>query len=194
MTVKLPDGDEVDIAPPRWILEERFEPGQYFESWNVTRYVFDPILKRRKDLRGDAPSEWYNCLPEIGVVASHEPNRACCDRAFEESRRRCWGYYRLPNAKDLRAIERAVGERNLDPWTQNPHEPLSPETLAEAHRQASMEAQVVEEEHSQIISDLWDDQFLVHGHRLTTDDPGVLKHGKYHFTKPSSLVLPQENL
>ena len=32
LTVEIGDDEYVDISPPRWILEERFEPGQYARS------------------------------------------------------------------------------------------------------------------------------------------------------------------
>lgn len=38
LTVELGNGDYVDISPPRWILEERYEPVQVAESWERTRY------------------------------------------------------------------------------------------------------------------------------------------------------------
>ena len=38
LTVDIGDGDYVDIAPPRWILEERFEPESIAVSWEPTRY------------------------------------------------------------------------------------------------------------------------------------------------------------
>lgn len=38
LTVEIGDDSYVDIAPPRWVLEERFEPGQYENSWEVSRY------------------------------------------------------------------------------------------------------------------------------------------------------------
>ena len=38
LTVDIGNDDYVDIAPPRWILEERFEPEQIAQSWELTRY------------------------------------------------------------------------------------------------------------------------------------------------------------
>jgi hypothetical protein len=38
LTVEIGDDEYVDISPPRWVLEERFEPGQYARSWELTRY------------------------------------------------------------------------------------------------------------------------------------------------------------
>ena len=38
LTVDIGNGDYVDIAPPRWILEERYEPTAIAQSWELTRY------------------------------------------------------------------------------------------------------------------------------------------------------------
>jgi hypothetical protein len=38
LTVEIGNDDYVDISPPRWLLEERFEPIQVAESWELTRY------------------------------------------------------------------------------------------------------------------------------------------------------------
>jgi len=38
LTVDIGNDDYVDISPPRWILEERYEPESIAESWELTRY------------------------------------------------------------------------------------------------------------------------------------------------------------
>ncbi len=38
LSVDIGDDDYVDISPPRWILEERFEPESLAQSWELTRY------------------------------------------------------------------------------------------------------------------------------------------------------------
>lgn len=46
LTIDIGNDDYVDIAPPRWILEERFEPEQIAQSWELTRYrlkVVEPV-------------------------------------------------------------------------------------------------------------------------------------------------------
>lgn len=43
LTVEIGKDDYVDISPARWVLEERFEPGQYARSWEATRYKTVPL-------------------------------------------------------------------------------------------------------------------------------------------------------
>lgn len=46
LTLPIGGDDYVDIAPPRWILEERFEPEAIAQSWELTRYrlkVVEPV-------------------------------------------------------------------------------------------------------------------------------------------------------
>lgn len=38
LSVDIGGDDYVDISPPRWILEERFEPESIAQSWELTRY------------------------------------------------------------------------------------------------------------------------------------------------------------
>ena len=38
LSIGIGNDDYVDISPPRWILEERFEPEQIAHSWELTRY------------------------------------------------------------------------------------------------------------------------------------------------------------
>ncbi len=38
LSVDIGNDDYVDISPPRWILEERFEPESIVQSWELTRY------------------------------------------------------------------------------------------------------------------------------------------------------------
>lgn len=46
LTVDIGNGDYVDIAPPRWLLEERYEPQAIAQSWELTRYrkkIVEPV-------------------------------------------------------------------------------------------------------------------------------------------------------
>jgi hypothetical protein len=38
LTVEIGGDDYVDISPPRWILEERYEPESIAQSWELSRY------------------------------------------------------------------------------------------------------------------------------------------------------------
>jgi len=162
--VPIGNGDTVDICPPRWILEERFEPGQYTPSWEATRWAEQDIGKRhtcnktdaqrsvemcdcpdirqRIELKPPAPGDgWYNLHR---VIAEHEPNQACCERLFKEGRQNCWGLYRLPAQKDLDRLQRAISLRDADDHKVDPHQPMSEEALKHAHRAAFAEMEAEE--------------------------------------------------
>jgi len=132
MTVTVPGGI-VDICPPRWILEERNEPGQYWDAWEAGRYFTVPETGETIDLRGAPPREgWYSYLD---LVADHAEGRTCCDHLFKEEQRRCWGFYREPSQEDLDMLARAKQLRDADKYV-DPNKPLSPEVLAELGRNA----------------------------------------------------------
>lgn len=174
--IPIGDGDTVDICPPRWLFEQRFEPGQYALSWERSRWAEKdvgrqhrcgrsdadietqdcdcPPIRVRAELKPPPPEEWYNLL---WSVASHDPDRACCDRLYRESRRACWGYYRLPNDSDLQRLRRAVKLRDEDTRKVNPHEPMSDEALADAHRAAFAETELQRQERSEFLAETYRD-------------------------------------
>src|SRR5262245_43170426 len=178
MTVKLPNDEDVDISVPRWILEQRYEPGQYYQSWQQSRYIRNPETGRLEDKRGEPPADgWYGYLR---TVAEHDPDEACCDRAWRDHRRRCWGYYREPGQKDLDILQKAVYLRDHDPQKYSPHEPLPEEALDELQRLAyATEEEPLNKEHSRIQRDGWHSWLNSHGWRAFTQSHKRLKHGHY---------------
>jgi hypothetical protein len=190
MTVKVGD-DEVDISIPRWILEQRYEPGQYWQTWQRSRYVYDPVLGRTIDKRGDPPIDgWYGYLR---TVAEHDPNETCCERAWRGHRRRCWGYYREPSTADLQILQKAVRLRDNDPQKTSPHEPLPDWALDEAQRLAYAEAREIEEEGKRINHDFWHSWINSHGWRAFEDNYKTLKHGKYKFAWPTTFNIDDKS-
>jgi hypothetical protein len=191
MTITLPDGDEVDISVPRWILEQRYEPGQYWQTWQQSRYVQDPALGRTVDKRGDPPPDgWYGYLR---TVAEHDPEEACCDRAWRDHRRRCWGYYREPSEKDLWILQKAVNMRDKDPQKVSPHEPLPEWALDDAQRLAYAEEKAVEKEGSRLNHDFWHSWVNSHGWRAFESNHKTLTHGKYKFAWPTKFKTDEKS-
>jgi hypothetical protein len=165
LTVELGNEQYVDISPPFFVLEERFEPGQYERSWNGVRYVHDPLACRkclsesvglfvpsqsctRRDVHGAAPREgWYNLVPD-GIIATHKRGKKCCRRLWKASREICYGQWKLPDETELNVLSGAVRAREKDRFV-NPHEELSESALLEAARwgmQQSTDAQVAKRE------------------------------------------------
>lgn len=209
-------GDTVDICAPRWILEQRYEPGQYAPSWEQSRWAEQDMGKRhscnktdeqravemcscpdvriRKELRPPAPRDgWYSLL---WTIAEHEPDRACCARVYAENRKTCWGRYRLPSDADLTRLQRAVSLRDADAHRVDPHQPMSPEALAEAHRAAYAEDQRDQEARQQELDSLYRDYAVALGVEPTKRAPQWrLKNGQWSGDKQtrrtsSGLYLP----
>lgn len=119
-TIQIPNSaDEIDIPPPRWIIEDYEHPARYMASWEQTR--FDPQGRERRP----APPPWgYYC--HLYTIAKH--NETCCATA-KKSHVVCWGEYREPDERDIAELRRAKHLRDKDveiPLDQ----PLSEETLA----------------------------------------------------------------
>lgn len=187
MTVQVPGGT-VDICPPRWILEDRNEPGQYWQAWENGRYFKNPDDGTWVDLRGEPPREgWYSYCD---LIADHDPNKACCDYLWENEQRRCWGYYREPAQVDLDKLQKAVHLRAQDKEA-NPNEPLSDAILAELGRAAFTQQQEAKQTRTDELADRFKSSMAPHLHRIETvwengqliirqKDDGGRRYERYH--------------
>ena len=212
ITVEI-DGQEVDICPPRWVFEERYEPGQYWESWQATRSHREDVTEvvspegvvsyeggRLVDRKGEPPRDgWYNYLVGCQPV-EHDP--WCCEKMWNEGRKACWGYYRPPAQKDLDHIQRIVARKSADNFKQSPHEPLSVESLEDAQESAFGKSEKIDERNRQDTVDRFSHYDKVYGHLLRDGDRA--KH-KSKFSLPyvapiagfketrSGLLVPENN-
>ncbi len=135
-TARLPTGDYCDLSPPRWIYEERFEPGQYMPTWEDVRYIRRQIdvryIGKRKvthDAEGrrlpepfyeDQYEPVYEVIDSLGppprdgfyaylfTIADHDPDQSCC--------RRAWKAWKSGKRKTLRCwgYYREPGQADLD--------------------------------------------------------------------------------
>lgn len=218
---RVPIGDDntVDICPPRWLFEQRYEPGQYTPSWEQSRWAEKDVGKRhtcgrsdeqlavetcdcedvraRVELRPPAPRDgWYQLL---WAAAEHDENRECCDRLYKSSRRNCWGYYRLPNDKDLERLQRAVKLRDADIKRVDPHAPMPPEAVDEVFRAAFIEQEEIDRRKDAELTESYRD-FAKSAWWRIREAAGSkrLHHGPYHiFNNPfsrtkSGLIVPNE--
>jgi hypothetical protein len=91
-----------DVFPPRWILLSRIEPEQYADTWKAESWVWDPNLKRKKQIRPDVPPEvfwvWY------ATIGAH--NGTCC-AVKQKNWDKCFGAYAPPQfAEGLLGIQK----------------------------------------------------------------------------------------
>lgn len=205
-TVTLPSGEDVDISVPRFILEELFPVSLLRASWEQARYYFDPVLNRRVDRLGDLPQEGY--YRYLYTINEHEENESCCDRALNGIGRRCWGYYREPQEKDLRALERAKHLRDKDGQKREADEPLSAEEVTQLYSDAYSEDRYAKEK---AYRDLRGDMrawAITHAWKVFTQSPKRLKHGHWqsafprmsnqewsrYTTTSSGILVPKEGI
>lgn len=163
-TLDLGNGDTMDIPPPRWVLEQRYEPGQYAPSWEAGRWMTKTVgavekkigkdengqdivktidIQKRFELRPQSPPDgWYGFLR---CISDHDHDEGCCTRARQRGGT-CWGYYREPSQFDLDLVEDAVRRRDADPHKWSPHQPLPPEALVELERGAFEEAAKIDKQ------------------------------------------------
>lgn len=142
-------------SPPRWLIERRLEREQYVDSWNSNRMI--PDVDGTLLDRGPAPDDYHIFT---WLCAEHESNDPihnwphCCQRAWEDGRRRCWGTYRQPNDYDLQCVEAAVGRREGEEFV-DPYAPLSQHDLEMIEASSAMQmdrvAAEVEQRTAEII-------------------------------------------
>lgn len=178
LTVDLPNGDTVDIPPPRWVFEQRYEPEQIAEEWNTARW----------EMKDGRPVPIRDACPAIGyyqwlwTIAHHTPT--CCEDGITAHRTICWGRYREPSEKDLTVLKAMMWRKTKDDMPTNPFEKVSTKTHDMVLKRAAEMDAVREAKKQELRKDILSDAMNQSLHKFT-DDPSVLKHGKYRFV-PSS--------
>jgi len=151
-------GDFVEVAPPRFVLEQRYEPEQYMPSWDSARYVNVPTDEVPISCRYCYALDWIDSYKSEGVslVCRH-----CAEITIVPFVRRDivgpaprdgwynllrvigvfnkhtkekfgpWGGYRVPDQRDITDLREAVHLRNKDPEC-DPFQPLSDAAMNQA--------------------------------------------------------------
>jgi hypothetical protein len=175
-TITLPNGDNVDIATPRWFLEELIEPAQYKKEWERARYTIEGL--ELIDSIGPPPSNGLY-LPAM-PIARHESGNQCCVRLWAEERRRCVGTYRVPGEDTLDVIRKAVRERDKLK-AQNPHEALPQDVMEECFALHYQKKKQWKEDMGYHVRQCINDFIHVYGENFASTDPSRHHWGKYAF-------------
>jgi hypothetical protein len=191
-TVTLPNGDTVDIATPRWFLEELLEPVQYVEQWEQSRWTVDPDSRTMIDTLGPPPAggTYVAAYP----IARHEHKRHCCLRRWAAERKRCVGDYTQPGDAELEMLRNAYQQREAAKCYNRPDEPIANEVLEECFKLHYEKKKKWEDDvayHAKMLSQDFVNTF---GENFTSDDPVRWKHGKYRFQQGSIIsgATPEE--
>jgi hypothetical protein len=180
---RVKDGEGVLYrCPPRFVFEQRLEREQFVDAWEKTRFgITDPETGKPID-KGDPPEDYYTFAY---LVAEHDPTYdesgwpSCCERLYQESRGRCWGYYREPSEEDLQFISQAKRMRDSEKYI-NPYQQLTTEQLYEIEVAANKAVERAEMERHEEMAERLADFTKRNAWRLSETDPGVLKHGRMH--------------
>lgn len=174
--IALDNGDVCEIPPPRWVLEQRYEPEQLAQTWETERFSTHPEFGVKVPVKGELPRDgYYNHLWTIGT---HDDN--CCKDAIDNNMV-CWGDYRLPGEADLRALRNAIARRDSDEKIDaDPFGAPKESTMKELARRTNKRLREDKKQTAQLRKEVMSDALRPHLHRHT-EDPSVLQHGKYHF-------------
>jgi len=83
LTIEIGGDDYVDIAPPRWILEERYEPEALALSWELTRYrlkVIEPVPAMCRYCK--SPGRFYSVEELISIFAKWDAGQVKDGKVF----------------------------------------------------------------------------------------------------------------
>jgi hypothetical protein len=83
LTIDIGNDDYVDISPPRWILEERYEPQAIAESWELTRYrmkVVEPVPIICRYCK--SPGRFYSVEELISIFAKWDAGQVQDGKVF----------------------------------------------------------------------------------------------------------------
>jgi len=157
---------DVDITVPRFIIEEFHEPWE--EEFNPAEVV----------------NKGQGYYTHLWSVAHHD---TCCDgREATDAGELCLGLYREPSDRDLDELKRRIHLRDSEKRYRAVGERMTEQEVIDAAQAARSQIEDVEAKRRADYYTALMDSFNTHGHRLFTDDPSVLKHGKYHFLNDRS--------
>jgi len=83
LTIDIGNDDYVDISPPRWGLEERYEPQAVAESWELTRYrlkIVEPVPIMCRYCK--SPGRFYSIEELISIFAKWDSSQVQDGRVF----------------------------------------------------------------------------------------------------------------
>jgi hypothetical protein len=83
LSIDIGNGDYVDISPPRWVLEERYEPQAIAQSWELTRYrmkIVEPVPIMCRYCK--SPGRFYSIEELISIFAKWDANQVQNGKVF----------------------------------------------------------------------------------------------------------------
>jgi hypothetical protein len=83
LTIPIGSDDYVDISPPRWLLEERYEPQAVAESWELTRYrmkIVEPVPVMCRYCK--SPGRWFSVAELISIFARWDAGQVHDGKVF----------------------------------------------------------------------------------------------------------------
>lgn len=152
---------DVDICMQRYVIEEYHPPSE--EAFGNFK----------------APTKGNGYYSHLFTVAHHD--ETCCSGTEGIKGELCLGLYREPGDADLNNARRMIKEREEYTHGHRPGEAASEaEVQAEARLYRRMEEQAIQKRKSDYAEAAMSG-FMPHMHRMFTDDPTVLNHGRFHF-------------
>lgn len=167
-------GQILDVGIPRFYVEELVPRETLMANgrWDRARYYHDPDSGELIDVLGPCPETGF--YDTVFQVAYHD--EACCDGREVKNHEPCLGAYRSPTDQDIDRIARILQRR--DRATESD---LNPSAAQSSRRYKAIISKQEAQVHSEMVDQI-NDFMKTHAFTWFTDDPTVIKHGKYHWT------------
>jgi len=194
--------ERYDVGIQRLFMEVHVPRAEAAADWELQRYVWDKALREetdrwtdrvnrvrtpeeeegRVDVLGPCPDPFY---VELFSIAAHS-NRCCKGRGVTKDGLLCYGLFRMPNESDIQRVQAMLAKRERDRMFRRPGEKITEQEHQQAAKHQAEKTLARDEKLKLRTAERVQDWMKTHGHRLSTDDPSVLSHGKYHFLTPST--------
>lgn len=158
---------DVDITLPRFIIEEFHEPHEE---------AFNPATEE------NTGQGYYT---HLWTVAHHD-DKCCGGREATAEGELCLGLYREPGERDLEELKRRIRLRDSEKRYRAVGERMTDAEAVAVARDTRSQIESMEQRRQADYYLALMDAFKTHGFKLFTDDPSVLRHGKYHFLQGES--------
>lgn len=162
----------IKVPVRRWVITQRTEPEQYGYGDNSDNTFTDEYGSN--NLLADKPKDG-DYTPYIFVGDHSKCPIDCCKHKL------CYGDFKEPNWAELEIITEhtfKLQKEQIKPYQKLGREDYERIALENKNEQERRQVE------ADILTDLQSkDWWNTHGHRITSDDPSVLKNGKYHFIK-----------
>lgn len=204
VTLYDPDGNPIDVPPPRWALKQWQSGVQYMATDEQSRWQkAETNIKYEQTEHGMQRVAGQTFLREVRPSHPKEGRYIpfmrigkhdgfCCKREQVKGNA-CYGEYREPDGAYLEVLRSAVKLRSEEVNGQNPNEPISIHTLTQAAKEAAEKEEGKRQRTAELVKGLVNETFDEIMIQASGDDSGRTKYSFGNFKQNNGIYIPNLN-